>query len=34
MIIGMEDATLQKESLKNLGFVGIWLELVIFCEVK
>ena len=33
-MIGVKDATLRKESLKNLGFVGIWLELVIFCEVK
>ena len=31
MIIAVKDATLRKESLKNLGFAGIWLELVIFC---
>ena len=34
MIIAVKDATLRKESLTNLGFAGIWLELVIFCEVK
>ena len=34
MIIAVKDATLPKESLKNLTFAGIWLELVIFCEVE
>ena len=34
MIIAVKDATLQKESLKNLGFAGVWLKHVIFCEVK
>ena len=34
MIIAVKDTTLRKESLNNLGFAGIWQELVIFCEVK